>query len=51
MNRAEFEASVRATASLTEKQYAAIFAAAGMYAACLAEITARPPDRLDRRAS
>lgn len=51
MTRTEFEEAVSATASLTAEQREALLAAADQYAAHVAEITARPPDRLDRRAS
>jgi hypothetical protein len=51
VTRQEFEASVRATASLTQQQYAVIFAAADEYGAHLIEEAMRPPWRADRRAS
>jgi hypothetical protein len=62
MTRSEFEASIRATATysadegtqgylLTEKQFAAILAAADQYAAHLIEQTARPRWRAERSVS
>jgi hypothetical protein len=66
VTRAQFEACVRQAATyrsedlggegtcgylLAEDRIAAIVAAADQYAAHVAEIVSRPPDKLERRAS